>query len=80
MNHLYDLDSFENARSLFEQIERDYIMSAKDVPVISNHLEEYFELKENGSSPAISEKWAEISKILDTFDMKVKEQFDNIES
>lgn len=77
MNHLYDLDSFENARSLFEQIEKDYIMSAQDVPLISHHLAEYFELKENGSSPASAEKWAEISKILDTFNMKVKEQFDN---
>ncbi|HEX8288154.1 MAG TPA: hypothetical protein VF556_09165 [Pyrinomonadaceae bacterium] len=73
MNHLDEIDSFETVESLMEQIESDYIVSENDKPVISKHLEEYFWLKETAAPSVISAKWTEISKTLDTFDMKVKQ-------
>jgi hypothetical protein len=71
MNHLYDLNSFETVESLLEQIEADYLVSENARPMILKLLAEYFRLKEN-SEPSAQEKWSEISKILDTFDMKIK--------
>jgi hypothetical protein len=73
MNHLYELDSFEAVESLLEQIKEDYFVSKNDEPMILKHLEEYFWLKENGEPSSIPEKWSEISKILDTFNMRVKQ-------
>ena len=73
MNHLYEIDSVETLEMMLEQIENDYIISENDKPVMLKHLEEYFWLKENGSPSSIRAKWAEISKTLDTFNMKVKQ-------
>jgi hypothetical protein len=73
MNHLYDLSSFETVASLHEQIEGDYIVPENEKPVILKLLAEYFGLKENSGPSAISAKWAEISKLLDTLDIKVKQ-------
>ena len=73
MNHLYDLSQFETVQSLLEQIEEDYIVSKNDKAKILNHLEEYFWLKENGLPSSIPAKWSEISKTLDTLNMKVKQ-------
>ena len=73
MNHQYVLDSFETVESLLEQVKEDYIVSDNDESMILKHLEEYFWLKENAEPSTISEKWDEISKILDTFNMRVKQ-------
>jgi hypothetical protein len=72
MNHLYDLSSFYTVESLFEQIDEDYIVSKNDKPIIITLLAEYFRIKENDAPSAISEKWAEISNLLDSLNMKVK--------
>ena len=72
MNHSYDLSSFETVQSLFRQIEGDYILSENDKPLILNLLEEYFRIKQNAAPSLITAKWAEISKLLDTLNMKVK--------
>ncbi|HEX8279718.1 MAG TPA: hypothetical protein VF540_13530 [Segetibacter sp.] len=73
MNHLYDLSLFKTVESLREQIESDYIISENDKPIILKEIEEYFRLKENEAPSIIRAKWAQISKMLDTFDMKVKQ-------
>ncbi|HEX8246880.1 MAG TPA: hypothetical protein VF599_01755 [Pyrinomonadaceae bacterium] len=73
MNHRYDLESFKAVESLLEQIEKDYIVSENDKPTILKHLEEYFWLKEHGEPSSTQQKWAEISKSLDSFNMKVKQ-------
>jgi hypothetical protein len=72
MNHLYDLSSFYTVESLFEQIDEDYIVSENDKSKLLKLLDEYFRLKENGAPSSPSAKWAEISKLLDTIDLKVK--------
>jgi hypothetical protein len=73
MNHLYDLSAFETVESMLEQIERGYIVSENDKPKILKNIEEYFWLKENGEPSSIREKWTEISKKLDTLNMKAKQ-------
>jgi hypothetical protein len=39
------MSAFETVEGLFEQIEKDYIVSENDKPIILKHLEEYFWLK-----------------------------------
>ena len=73
MNHLYDLSSFYTVESLFEQIDEDYIVSENNKPIILTLLDEYFRMKENDAPSTISGKWTEISKLLDSLNIKVKQ-------
>ena len=73
MNHLYDLSSFYTVESLFEQIDEDYIVSENNKPIILTLLDEYFRMKKNDAPSIISGKWTEISKLLDSFNIKVKQ-------
>jgi hypothetical protein len=71
MNRKYDLSAFESTESMFEQIERDYIVSENNKTIVLKQLEEYFWLKENGLPSSISAKWTEISKTLESLKPKV---------
>jgi hypothetical protein len=73
MNHFYDISHFETVETLLEQIEQDYIVSKNDRSLILKLLEEYFWLKENAEPSSVPAKWSEISKLLDTLKMKVKQ-------
>ena len=73
MNHLYDMSAFETVEGLFEQIEKDYIVSENDKPIILKHLEEYFWLKANEIPSKVSAKWDDISKLLDKLNMKIQQ-------
>lgn len=71
MNRKYDLSAFESTESMFEQIERDYIVSENNRTIVLKQLEEYFWLKENGLPSSISAKWTEISRTLESLKPKV---------
>lgn len=71
MNHLYDLNLFENVEALVEQIEKDYIVSEDNKSVLLKQVKAYFWFKKQNSLLTAAKKWSEISKMLDSCNMKV---------